>query len=183
MSLPSYTLLADLLRDSDAYLEACELHGMLCGFICNGLVAPNPIWMNLLLLSAQEGCRAEIEKQVDALFRVSLEQLSSFGFEFDFLLPTVEADQSLIALNKLSQWCDNFLLSLQATATKSKKNRSKEVEEAQEDIKKISRIYHQALQCHEPFDEEAFTVLLEHVKVSVMLIFTEVNGRVEPTKH
>jgi uncharacterized protein YgfB (UPF0149 family) len=109
--------------------------------------------------------------------------LASFGFEFDLLLPTPEEGQDLLGISKLSQWSESFLLGLQATATKSSEKLSKDVEEAIDDIKKVSKIYNQVLQCNEPFDEEAFTALLEHVKVSVMLIFTEVNGRVKPTKH
>lgn len=183
MSLPTYTPFADFLFDSGTYLEACELHGMLCGFICNGLVAPNAVWMSLLLLSTDESRRIQVEKQVNDLFRASLEQLESFGFDFDILLPTPEEGQDLLAISKLSQWSESFLLGLQATSGTSPKKHSKDVEEAIDDIKKVSRIYNQVLQCNEPFDEEAFTALLEHVKVSVMLIFTELNGRVRPTKH
>lgn len=183
MPLPNYAAFADFLLDSGAYLEACELHGMLCGFICNGLVAPNAIWMNLLLLSVNDSQRTAVERQVNELFKISLDQLASFGFEFDLLLPASEEGQDLLGISKLSQWSESFLLGLQATSGKSPQKWSKDVEEAIDDIRKVSKIYNQVLQCKEPFDEEAFTALLEHVKVSVMLIFTEVNGRVKPTRH
>lgn len=186
-TLPAYAPLAEFLFDSGAYLEACELHGMLCGFICSGLIAPNAVWMNLLLLSTHEERRREVELCVDNLFKIILHQLSSFSFDFEILLPEAEPEQSLLLISKLSQWSENFLLGLGLAEGKNKpkstqdNNKSKELTEAKNDIQQISKVYHQVLQCDEPFDEEAFTSLLEHVRVSVMLIFTELNGRVRPT--
>lgn len=191
-ALPDYASLAQFLLESGAYLEACELHGMLCGFICAGSVAPNATWLNLLLISATDEYRSEVEALVNQLFRCSLEQLSSFSFDFEVLLPTAESPNTLLPISKLSQWCESFLLALNVAEPKKGKNTArkatdkgmdKEIDEAKEDIKKVSRVYYQVLQCNEPFDDEAFSALLEHVRVSVMLIFTEQNGRIRPTQH
>ena len=57
------------------------------------------------------------------------------------------------------------------------------VKDAKKDIQDISRIYQQALESGEDFDDDAFTTLLEHVRVVAMLIFTELNGRLRPTHH
>jgi len=190
--LPAFAPLAEFLFDSGAYLDACELHGILCGFICGGLIAPNAGWMHLLLLSAEESRRSELKACVDALFKLSLDQLSSFGFDFEILLPTAEAGQDLLLISSLSKWCENFLLGLgiaeSGTRTDKKisndtKEIKKELQEAKEDVQSVSRIYNQILQCHEEVDEEAFFSLLEHVRVAAMLIFTELNGRIRPTQH
>lgn len=191
--LPVYAPLSEFLFDSGAYAEACELHGMLCGFICGGLIAPNAAWLDLLLNSADENVRPQLAECVKQLFQISLEQLSSFSFDFEILLPEAEPQQELLLISKLSQWCEAFLLGLgiaepairQQSAGKVPldKDSKKDLQEAKEDVRNVSRIYHQVLQCDEPFDEEAFFALLEHVRVSVMLIFTEQNGRIRPTQH
>ncbi|MBP9725880.1 MAG: UPF0149 family protein [Gammaproteobacteria bacterium] len=190
--LPTYAPLNEFLFDSGAYLDACELHGMLCGFIAGGSATPNLAWMSLLLASAEENRRAELEACVTALFRVSLEQLSSFGFDFEILLPIAEPGQDLLLISSLSKWSEHFLLGLGIAESltqshkktdETKKTQAIDVQEAKSDIRNVSRIYNQILQCQEPFDEEAFSSLLEHVRVSAMLIFTEQNGRIRPTQH
>lgn len=193
-ALPTFAPLAEFLLDSGAYLDACELHGILCGFICGGLITPSAGWMQLLLLSAEENRRAELKACVNALFKVSLEQLSSFGFDFEILLPAAEPGQDLLLISSLSKWCENFLLGLSiaesGTRADKKTNEDaktadikKELQEAKEDVQSVSRIYNQVLQCQEEVDEEAFFSLLEHVRVAAMLIFTELNGRIRPTQH
>lgn len=187
-ALPAYTPLNEFLFDSGAYLDACELHGMLCGFIAGGSATPNLAWMSLLLASAEENRRAELEACVTALFRVSLEQLSSFGFDFEILLPIAEPGQDLLLISSLSKWSEHFLLGLGIAESLMQANKKtdsvkKEMQEAKHDIREVSRIYNRVLQCQEPFDEEAFSSLLEHVRVSAMLIFTEQNGRIRPTQH
>lgn len=194
-SLPAYLPLVDYLLSAGTYLEACEIHGMLCGFICNGLLAPNTVWMNLLLLSTHEGERDAVERKIQHLFEGSLQQLSSFGFEFDLLLPEFtelsehsalsrgREDGRLLPLSKLSQWCEYFLMGLSATTKKTTSKDSRSASEAEDDIRKISRIYPEVLQSKESFNEDTFMELLEHVKVAVMLIFLERNGRTQPTKH
>ena len=110
--LPPYAPLAEFLFDAGSYLDACELHGMLCGFICGGMVAPNVGWMSLLLAGAVEERRTELEICVKTLFKISLDQLSSFGFDFEVLLPIAEPDQDLLLISSLSKWCEHFLLAL-----------------------------------------------------------------------
>ena len=130
-TLPPYAPLAEFLFDAGAYLEACELHGMLCGFICGGLVAPNIGWMSLLLAGANEERRVELEACVNTLFKISLDQLSSFGFDFEVLLPIADIGQDLLLISSLSKWCEHFLLALgivqegkKMKATKAKKGAS-----------------------------------------------------------
>ena len=123
-SLPEYSPLAELFLDAGAYLEVCELHGMLCGFICAGLLAHNTTWLHLLLMSAREDYRSQIEECVTRLFRISLEQLSSFSFDFEVFLPSTDEPQTIFYISKLSQWCECFLLAL-TIATPSEKPGSK----------------------------------------------------------
>lgn len=188
-TLPPYAPLAEFLFDAGAYLDACELHGMLCGFICGGLTVPNPGWMSLLLAGAEEERRLELEACVNTLFKISLDQLSSFGFDFEVLLPIAEPGQDLLLISSLSKWCEHFLLALgvvqEGKKMKAVKNTPelKELKEAKDDIHSISRLYNQVLQSNEDFDEESFSSLLEHVRVAAMLIFTELNGRIRPTQH
>ena len=193
-TLPPYAPLAEFLFDAGAYLDACELHGMLCGFICGGMVTPNVGWMSLLLAGAEEDRRLELEACVNALFKISLDQLSSFGFDFEVLLPIAEPGQDLLLISSLSKWCEHFLLALgivqegkKMKAIKGAKVQEteelKELKEAKSDIHSISRLYNQVLQSKEDFDEESFSSLLEHVRVAAMLIFTELNGRIRPTQH
>lgn len=188
-TLPPYAPLAEFLFDAGAYLDAGELHGMLCGFICGGMVTPNVGWMSLLLAAAREERRTELEACVNTLFKISLDQLSSFGFDFEVLLPIAEPGQDLLLISSLSKWCEHFLLALGIVQEGKKMKGVKtpeeipELKEAKKDIQNISRIYNQVLQCKEEFDEESFSSLLEHVRVAAMLIFTELNGRIRPTQH
>jgi uncharacterized protein YgfB (UPF0149 family) len=189
-TLPQHAPIAEFLLDSGAYLDACELHGLLCGFISGGLTAPNIAWLSLLLASAQEDRRVELEACVRAIFDVSLQQLSSFGFDFELLLPAVEPGQDLLLISSLSKWSEHFMLGLGIAEALTQKHKSKlpkkdikGIKEAKEDIERVSRVYNQVLQCHEEFEEEAFVTLLEHVRVATMLIFTELNGNIRPTQH
>lgn len=189
-NLPHYKPLAEFLFDSGAYLDPSELHGLLCGFISGGLSSPNAAWIELLLAGAQEERRSELKTCILTLFDISFQQLSSFGFDFEILLPIPEPEQDLLPLSALSKWSEQYMLGLsiaEALSRETKKINSnqsnKGLEEAKEDIQKVSRIYNQVLQCHEVFDEEAFTTLLEHVRIAAMLIFTELNGHIRPTQH
>jgi len=187
---PSYVFITLLLAESGAYLEATELHGLLSGFACGGLTEPNPAWMSLLLATSSTNRRVELEGCVRALFSAIYQQLSSFGFDFDVLLPSEESEPGLLRLRALSKWSENFMLGLSVAdavtdAYKNKFNAMQlpSVKDAKKDIQDISRIYQQALESGEDFDDDAFTTLLEHVRVVAMLIFTELNGRLRPTHH
>ena len=151
------------------------LHGELCGYLCAGQRFEAQQWLDqveeCLHLSKKPEKSAII--QFIALKVNTLAQLESSEFELDFVLPSDDSEFSF-RLRELAQWCMSFITAFALADGHSKAaTLSEEGQEIFSDITNISQV---VVDGDEQIESEGdlFSVQ-EHVKMGVLLIFTELN--------
>lgn len=161
--LPSH---ADVAAETDRLklgIDASELHGAFCGWLCGGGDAGDD-WLERLTL--EPASAPSVDGALDALRTVSAEQLGDPDFAFELLLPADETPLGERA-DALLAWCRGFLggFGLAAGATPAL---SPEGEEALADLGKIAA---SQLSYDDPDnDEAALEEVAEFVRVAALLL-------------
>ncbi len=162
-ALPSH---ADVTAEVDRLklgIDASELHGALCGWLCGGGAAGKD-WLRRLAL--EPAAAPSAGGALDSLRETSAEQLGDPDFAFELLLPADETPLGERA-DALLVWCRGFLggFGLAAGATPAL---SPEGEEALADLGKIAA---SQLSYDDPDnDEAALEEVAEFVRVAALLL-------------
>lgn len=164
--LPNYR---DVLAEVDRLelsVDASELHGSLCGYLCAGGDRHAADWLGRLAIGETNQAVAPAGGALVQLFQVSAEQLQSPDFGFDLLLPAEDNPVSLRA-DALLGWCRGFLGGF-GLAAGAHPPLSAEAGEALEDL---GRIAGSQLSYEDPeADEEALAEVAEFVRVAALLL-------------
>lgn len=169
----SYDELEKRLDSAAAVSGAAEAHGLLCGIICAAGKVSQDTWLNHLLgegntlsTAAQhcsellEGLRVEI-----------LSQFNDDSFGFTLLLPGDETSL-LQRTQALSRWCAGYLYGLALGGVKDDVTFPGDTGEVIKDFYEISNADFIA----DPSDdenEEAYMEIMEYVRMSVLLMYAE----------
>lgn len=156
-------------------LSAAEVHGVICGAICNQMktgTAPN---MNRLITAGAE-VRAEavgdLQNTLELLLRESVEQLHRDDGDFSLLLPDDDSAVQL-RLRSLADWCRGFLLGLLDGENLAMDQLSTDAAEVARDMLSISAVDVTGDGSDSEWD---LTEVEEYVRVGVQLIFEEMYG-------
>ncbi|WP_297184640.1 UPF0149 family protein [uncultured Porticoccus sp.] len=177
---------------ADAFLRAnlpgspAELHGLLCGRISGGQHAGGEelITMVCQLLDVVTERVEDLGDVLPDLHLFSLESISSGTYEFQPLLPgdEVELNQRLLSLG---EWCQGFLFGLGSAGLSDDTTLTGDIADALGDLAAISQIG--TLDEESEEDEVSYTELVEYVRVAVLLVYAELNKKVDdplsPTLH
>jgi yecA family protein len=172
----SYDELEERLGSAAAESGAAEAHGLLCGIICAGGKASPDIWLNHLLgegntlSSAAQFCSELLEDQRAEILR----QFNDDSFGFKLLLPGDETPL-LQRTQALSRWCAGYLYGLALGGVKDDTTFPGDTGEAIKDFYEISNADFIA----DPSDDEnetAYMEIMEYVRMSVLLIYEELQS-------
>lgn len=177
---------------ADAFLRAnlpgspAELHGLVCGRISGGHHAGGEqlITMVCQLLDVASERVEDLGDTLLDLHHFSLESINSSTYEFQPLLPDdeIELNQRLLSLG---EWCQGFLFGLGSAGLSGETALTGEIADALGDLAAISQIG--ALDEESEEDEVSYTELVEYVRVAVLLVYAELNKKVDdplsPTLH
>ncbi|MFN3234475.1 MAG: UPF0149 family protein [Gammaproteobacteria bacterium] len=180
-TLPPYQTVAEVLDEANAYLGAAEAHGLLCGMLCLGLHMPQKQWIDVVLGNASSKAAKHVESILNEIFDISFQQLKTFGFDFQLLLPKLDEHWNA-RTECLAVWCQGFMMGVELSQKQSECPLSAEVKEALDDISQISKLYDVQDDAHEQ-DEQAFFEVSEYVRLAVMMIFTELNRSTKEVYH
>jgi uncharacterized protein len=160
--LPPHGAVADTVAALRLGVDASELHGALCGFLCGGGNASPRSWLQQLALEPADG-GGEV---LAALFDRSCAQLMDPELGFELLLPDAELPLGQRA-DALIAWVRGFLggfglASGEAPALS---------EDAAEALQDLSAIASAQLSVDDPDnDEESLTEIVEFVRVAALLL-------------
>lgn len=160
--LPSHSAIADAVTALRLGVDASELHGALCGFLCGGGNASPRSWLQQLALEPQEGSADALA----ALFDASCAQLMDPELGFELLLPDGDTPLGERA-DALIAWVRGFLggfglASGEAPALS---------DDAAEALQDLSAIASAQLSVDDPDnDEESLTEIVEFVRVAALLL-------------
>lgn len=162
-------------------VDASELHGSLCGFLCGGGQASRSDWLARLAIEGDAGVSPQPDSALDRMYRASCEQLGDPGLGFELLLPDDE-DSIDERAEALLAWCRGFLggFGLAAGADPAM---GADAAEALEDI---SRLAASSVSFDEPeTDEDSLMEVSEFVRVAAMLLYgdSHLQARARGTLH
>ena len=169
MTQAIYADIQRVLTEERALADTAEAHGTLTGCLCAAVGYRFEDWLLEILPEgrAQPLAAATLRE----LYTETAGSLRAPDMEFDLLLP--EDAQSIDArAAALAQWCQGFLYGLGSGAVQDAASLPGEVGEVVRDLTEISRVGVDIAQTEES-NESAYAELVEFVRVSVQVIFEE----------
>jgi len=176
LSEPGFDEVAEVLRDFGDAAPAAEIHGHFCGLACMLGPAAGPLWANTILADADPG-RAPgpaLRSVLENLAATSWNALNEGDMGLRLLLP---ADDCLLSerADGLASWCAGFLHGL-GTGDSSGEHRAVLKAGATGDIlADFAELTRASVSDDEAGEdgEVAYAELVEFVRVSVQLVFEE----------
>lgn len=172
-----YDRLQAVLLIADAEHTASEVHGIICGAICNQLKSGSRSDVKNLVTAVvgiSNESRGEFEAAIDSLYESSQKILNDRDSSFSLLLPNDEEDLAERTA-ATAQWCRGFVVGLLS-------NQALSLDELPGNTAEIARDF-MAISKAEPGedreqDEWALAEIEEYVRVGVQLIFEELQHEV-----
>jgi len=183
-STDSLPLHQDVQDDADALalgVDASELHGSLCGYLCGGGQSARSDWLARLAIEGDAGSVPVEDSALDRLYQVSGGQLGDPSLGFEMLLPDEDAPLEERA-EALLAWCRGFLggFGLAAGAEPALG------EDAAEALEDLSRIAASSVSLEDSdADEDSLMEISEFVRVAAMLLYgdSHMQARARGTLH
>ncbi|BDX03880.1 MAG: UPF0149 family protein [Marinomonas sp.] len=180
-----FDLIADVFVSESITASPSELHGQLCGYLASGVTLPLEDWLTMVAEFCDiEGWKEEASRAVMVELYTATLTLFQNG-EFALVPSIADEDAELCERGvTLSQWAHGFLAGYGLSGQKS--NLSDETKQILRDFANISGMQAEMRALEDNNDNEAdLTELVEYVRLSAMMMFTEhhdINPDVDHTK-
>jgi uncharacterized protein YgfB (UPF0149 family) len=165
-----YVDIQRLLSEERSLTDAAEAHGTLAGCLCSAAEGFRfEEWLHEILPEgrAQPAAAATLRE----LFSRTADTLRAADMEFELLLPG-DAQPIDARAAALAQWCQGFLYGLGSGAAQDVASLPGDVGEIVRDLTEISRADVDVAESMES-NESAYAELVEFVRVSVQVVFEE----------
>lgn len=163
-----YESVEESLQAVGAHISAAESHGILCGMLTGAEDTSQARWIAEVLADTEprgESARACLEI-LTILYDETAAGLADEGFEFHPMLPSEDAPLTERS-RALAAWCGGFLFGLGRSEPGNDASLPANVREVLNDMAEIARLA--AEPDEQEDDEEAYTELVEYVRVAVLL--------------
>jgi uncharacterized protein len=171
-----YKMMTLLLTGNHVDHSPAELHGMLAGQLCSGVVAPDPEDIGGLMEHPQQLVPV-VCKLVERLCGETTAQLAHLDYHFQPLLPPDEAALK-DRVNALGAWCDGFMVGFAAGYIGPDSALSSEVREILADFGQFAAISEDGEELSDQ-DEVDFMELVEYVRMATITLFQQL-GAAQP---
>lgn len=174
-----YKMMSLLLSGNHVQHSPAELHGMLTGQLCSGVVAPDPD--DLSGLMEQPGNFVPVVcKLIERLLGETTEQLAHIDYHFQPLLPSDEASLQE-RVNALGAWCDGFMVGFAAGYIGPDSALSAEAREILGDFGQFADIAEDGAELSEQ-DEVDYMELVEYVRMAAITLFQQLGAARPPAR-
>ena len=168
--MATYSEIQRVLTEERSLADAAEAHGTLAGCLCATVAYRFEDWLSEILPEGRPSQPLAAAALRD-LFSETAGALAGSDMEFQLLLP--DDEQPLDARTAaLAQWCQGFLYGLGTSALDDTRRLPGDVGEIVHDLGEISRAGVDSRDSEES-NESAYAELVEFVRVSVQLVFEE----------
>lgn len=167
-----YQRLTNLVNSVEGYAQPAMVQAGICGHLCaGGRFQPETLVIEALeLAESEQEPDDNVRREIHLLYEELLTSLESEAMDFDLLLP---GDDRPIKerLAALTAWASSFLGGF-GTSGRDLGKLSEEAAEILEDMAAIAQI---ELDEQDEADEEDLQTVKEHVRLSAMSLFLELN--------
>lgn len=170
MHMATYAEIQRVLLEERSLSEPAEAHGTLAGSLCTAVTYRFEDWLSEIFPDGRAQAAGALATLQD-IYAQTAESLVSVECGFELLLP--EDEQPIDARTAaLAQWCQGFLYGLGSRVIQDATSLPGEVGEVVRDLSEITRA---AVDDQDDVEtnENAFTELVEFVRVGVQLVFAE----------
>jgi len=175
-----YEQVQDSLLRAGTDALAPEVHGSLCGLLCAQGNLDTKRWLDPLFDGTEKGnlLVSECKKLLLQLYQDTLVALNSDELTFVCMLP---GEEELLQerAEALGLWCQGFLYGLALGGVQSVEKLPEQVREILLDFSEITKVGHQDLGESDE-DEDAFMEVSEFVRISVLLVYDELQPSKAP---
>lgn len=183
-STVEYDRLEDALRRCGAGWDAAQAHGLLAGRLAIAGADCGFDWLTHVLegTDADDALRAECEPLLSTLFEYTFRQLAERQSGFEPLLPDDE-EPTPVRAAALAHWCEGFLHGLVSAKHGDALKERLAAEPLADIIRDMLEITRAAANedGDSDADEEAYTELVEYLRVAAQLTYEELADIREPT--
>lgn len=161
--------------------SAAEVHGLIAGLLSAG-VAPDAQQLLPVLhdfLNDGQALPAEVKQHVAGLIELTHKELAQNDFSFSMLLPS-DDDSLPERLDAMVEWTQAFLVGFAVQQTDLSLV-SDDVREALDQLSEVTRIdIHTTDDGSSEENEEAYFLVLEHIRIMALACYTEVGQKFSP---
>lgn len=179
-----YNALADALRRSGSNWDAAQAHGLLCGRLAAAGGSTSASWIDVVLegVAPDNALRRECEGMLDTLYQSSHQQLAQRLSEFALLLPD-DGEPADVRTDALAQWCEGFLHGLVTGQSDTRLRERLAAEPLSDLIRDLLQITQATADTDDDVEtnEQAYTEILEYVRVAAQLAYEELADLRSPT--
>ncbi|WP_012071424.1 UPF0149 family protein [Marinomonas sp.] len=180
-----FDLIADVFVTESITASPSELHGQLCGYLASGVTLPLEDWLAMVVEFCDiEGWKEEASRAVIVeLYTATLTLFQNGEFA---LVPSISDDDAELCERgvTLAQWAHGFLAGYGLSGQKNEL--PDETKQILRDFANISGMQAEMRALEDNNDNEAdLTELIEYVRLSAMMLYTEhhdINPDVDHTK-
>lgn len=179
--IQSYDRWSSDLELAHVMASAAELHGLIAGMLSAGVKAEARTLLPVLydFLNDGQALPVELAKQVQQLVDATASSLQQSDFSFSLLLPS-DDDALFERLEALVEWSQAFLVGFAVQQTDLSLV-SEDVREALDQLTEVTRVdIHTVTDGSKDENEEAYFLVLEHVRMMVLCCYTEVGQKFSP---
>lgn len=167
----AYLKIEQDLREVNAFTDAAETHGILCGFICSGANETDRHWMQTMLNPEciDDESKSQALANIVAFYEQQVSALQDINLELELLLP----DDTIPLVKRataLAHWCQGFLSGI-ALGSGTLTHTDVDIREIINDLTEISALDTRKIKKSNE-EESQLTELSEHVRMSVLLLYT-----------
>jgi uncharacterized protein YgfB (UPF0149 family) len=172
-----YKMMSLLLTGNHVQHSPAELHGMLTGQLCSGVVQPDPEDLGGLMEQPQQLVPV-VCKLIERLTGETTQQLSHLDFQFQPLLPADDASLQ-DRVNALGAWCDGFMVGFAAGYMYPDSALTAEAREILGDFGQFADIAEDGADLTEQ-DEVDYMELVEYVRMAAITLFQQLGAAQVP---
>lgn len=185
LRLPEYSHFLESIDVLNLGLSGSELHGILCAYLCAGADNQGHTYLQALLHNQKGEASREAALALFAVFSISQQQISTFDFGFEMLLP--EDDEPLFdKAQAFMEWCAGFIQGLEMVGVDSQEFDDEETQEAVENLRGFAQLDCESLDVDEE-DEKALVDVSEYARMAVLRIHADLmnqkKGDAQGTAH
>lgn len=179
--IPNYLTISSALDKLETEVTPGEVHGTLCGLLCADVGASADVWQDNLWphkpMDKNDLLTAEALETLNQLHDITRLQLNAPDCDFELMLPD-DDDPMETRVNALGDWCQGFLVGLTLGGVKDFSPLPEDAREVANDLVEIARAGTSYDLEGSEEDENAYTELVEYLRVGILLI----NEELQPTR-